>query len=323
MFKAYACVPGEQAVEITKEQVAEKLADGKSQLWVDISSPIEEHQEFLRDVMHLHPLAIEDMSHPRMLPKVEEYEGSLFLILHDIILMDKEGEERLRTYELYVFIGKNFIVTARNHRIRAVDAYHGELTTLTHLFVRGSEAVAHAILRRMIDSYFPMMDRIEAKLDEEEEQIFNSPSSRDLQRIFSLRKDIVKLRSIATQQLDVINRIALGEFEVLTPHGLLLARDLYDHLYRLSEKAASFRELTMGLLDAYLSQASNKMNETMKVLTVIATIMLPLGIVVGYYGMNFKFIPGLDHPYGWLYTLIGMGVVITSMLSYFKYRKWL
>jgi len=323
MFKAYACVPGEQAVEITKEQIAQRLADGKSQLWIDISSPIEEHQEFLKDVMKLHPLAIEDMSHPRMLPKVEEYEDNLFIILHDIVLQDKEGEERIHTYELFLFIGRNYIVTARRHRIRAVDAYQGDLATLTHLFKRGAEAVAHAILRRMIDSYFPMMDRIEAKLDEEEDQIFDSPSTRDLQRIFSLRKDIVKLRSIATQQLDVINRIALGEFEILTPHGLLLARDLYDHLYRLSEKAAGFRELTMGLLDAYLSQASNKMNEIMKVLTVIATIMLPLSIVVGYYGMNFRFIPGLDHPYGWLYTLIGMSTVIIGMLSYFKYKKWL
>ncbi len=323
MFKAYACVPGEQAIEITKDEVPERLSDGKSQLWVDISSPIEEHEEFLKDKMHLHPLAVEDLSHPRMLPKVEDYDDSIFLILHDIILLDKEGEERLKTYELYLFIGKNFIVTARRHRIRAVDAYHGEISTLTHLFTRGAEAVAHAILRRMIDSYFPMMDRIEAKLDAEEEQIFDSPSTKDLQRIFSLRKDIVKLRSIATQQLDVINRVALGEFEILTPHGLLLARDLYDHLYRLSEKAAGFRELTMGLLDAYLSQASNRMNEVMKVLTVIATIMLPLSIVVGYYGMNFKFIPGLDHPYGWLYTLIGMTVVIVGMLSYFRYKKWL
>ena len=323
MFKAYACVPGEQAVEITKEQVAEKLSDGKSQLWVDVSSPIEEHQEFLRDVMRLHPLAIEDMSHPRMLPKVEEYEGNLFIILHDIVLQDKEGEERIHTYELFLFIGRNFIVTARRHRIRAADAYHGELTTLTHLFVRGAEAVAHAILRRMIDSYFPMLDRIETKLDAAEETIFDSPSSRDLQEIFALRKDVVRLRSIATQQLDVINRMALGEFEIITPHGLLLARDLYDHLYRLSEKASSFRELTMGLLDAYLSQVNNRMNEVMKVLTVIATTMLPLSIVVGYYGMNFRFIPGLNHPYGWLYTLIGMGAVIGGMLAYFKHKRWL
>ncbi len=323
MFKAYACVPGEQAIEVTKEQVAEKLADGKSQLWVDISSPIEEHTAFLKDVMKLHPLAIEDMSHPRMLPKVEEYEGSLFVILHDIILQDKEGEEKIHTYELYIFIGKNFVVTARNHRIRAVDAYHNELVTLTHLFTRGAEAVAHAILRRMIDSYFPMMDRIESKLDDAEETIFNSPTSSDLQRIFALRKDVVKLRSIATQQLDVINRMALGEFEIITPHGLLLARDLYDHLYRFSEKTSSFRELTMGLLDAYLSQVNNRMNEVMKVLTVIATIMLPLSIVVGYWGMNFRNLPGLDHPYGWLYTLVGMGIIIMSMLSYFRYKKWL
>lgn len=323
MFKAYAFVPGESAVEISKEDVAPRLADGKSQLWIDISSPIDEHFDFFKEVMRFHPLEIEDMLHPNMLPKVEEYDGHLFLILHDIILQDKDEEERLITYELYMFMGKNFVVTARRHRIRAADFYHGQTQALTHIFGRGgAEALTHAILRRMVDSYFPMLDRVESKLDRYEDVIFNSPKPQDMQNVFALRKDIVKLRSIATQQLDVINRITLGEFEIISPHGVMLARDIYDHLYRMSEKAAGFREVTMGLLDAYLSQVNNRMNEVVKVLTIIATVMLPLGIVVGFYGMNFKFMPGLNHPYGWIFALGGMGVTIALMFTYFKIKKW-
>lgn len=323
MFKAYACVQGESAVEISKEDVASRLADGKSQLWIDISSPLDEHFDFLKDVMNFHPLEIEDMLHPSMLPKVEEYDGHLFLILHDIILQDKDKEERLITYELYMFMGKNFVVTARRHRIRAADFYHNQTQALTHIFCRGgAEALSHAILRRMVDSYFPMLDRVEAKLNEYEDVIFNSPKPQDMQNVFALRKDIVKLRSIATQQLDVINRITLGEFEIISPHGVMLARDIYDHLYRMSEKAAGFREVTMGLLDAYLSQVNNRMNEVVKVLTIIATVMLPLGIVVGFYGMNFKFMPGLNHPHGWMFTLGGMGIMIALMFTYFKFKKW-
>jgi len=323
MFKAYACIPGEAAVEIEPEEVGARLKDSKSHLWIDISSPIEEYYAFLKEVLHIHPLTIEDLSHPRMLPKVEEYDNYLFLILHDIVLRDKEGEERVLTYELYTILGKNFVVTARRHRIRAADSYQGELPVLSHLFEHGAEAVGHAILRKMVDSLFPMLDRVETKLDAAEDAIFGAPTAKDMQNVFALRKDVVKLRAIAVQQLDVINRMAIGEFKLLSPHGLLLARDIYDHLYRFSESVAGFRELIMGLLDAYLSQINNRMNEVMKVLTMIATVMLPLGIVVGFYGMNFKIMPGLFHPYGWLFTLFGMASIITVMFIFFKRKKWL
>ncbi len=324
MFKAYAYAPGETVVEISKEEVASRLSDGKSCLWIDISSPIEGHFDFLKEVMKFHPLEIEDMSHPSMLPKIEEYDNHLFLILHDIILQDKEdNEERLITYELYMFIGKNFVVTARRHRIRAADYYHGQIPALTHILSKGgAEALFHAILRRMVDSYFPMLDRIEVKLDKYEDIIFNSPSSKDMQKVFSLRKDIVRLRSIAMQQQDIINRIIIGEFDIISQHGIMLARDIYDHLYRMSEKASGFREVTMSLLDAYLSQINNRMNEVVKVLTIIATVMLPLSIVVGFYGMNFKVLPGLENPYGWILTLAGMGSIVLLMFAYFKVKKW-
>jgi magnesium transporter len=322
MLKAYAFTSGQPVVEIKKEEIAAKLEDEKTHLWIDISAPIDEHHDFLRDVMKFHHLEIEDLTHRGMLPKVEEYDNHLFLILHDIILQDRK-EDRLLTYELFMFIGKNYVLTARHNRIRAADYYHDQVSALTHIFSRGgAEAVGHAVLRKMVDSYFPMLDRVEKMLDESEDVIFDSPSPKDMQHIFSLRKDIMKLRSIATQQLDVISRITVGEFEVLSPHGMLLARDLYDHLYRVSEKAASFRDMTMGLLDAYLSQINNRMNEVVKVLTIIATIMLPLGIVVGFYGMNFRSLPGLENPHGWIYTLVGMIIVIGGMFSYFKWKKW-
>ncbi len=323
MLKAYCAVPGEQVVEIAEADVADRLADGKSSVWIDISSNVEHHMPLLRDVMRFHALAIEDLSHPRMLPKIEEYDGCLFIVLHDIVLLEKKEGERLKTHELFIFLGSNYVVTVRRHRIRAIESLYGEFKAITHLFSRGAESVCHGILRRMIDNYFPMLDRIDAKLDGMESVIFNSPRSQDMQVIFTLRKDMAKLRSIASQELDVINRLTTGEFEQITPHGMMLARDLYDHLYRVSEKAAGFRETTMGLLDAYLSQINNRMNEVVKVLTVIATIMLPLGIVVGFYGMNFKVMPGLDHPHGWIYAAGGMVLIIIGMLSYFRYRKWL
>ncbi len=323
MLKAYCAVPGGEAVEIAEADIASRLADGKSHIWLDISSNLERYVPLLRDVMHFHPLAIEDLSHPRMLPKVEEYDDSLFIVLHDIVLLDKDEGERLKSYEIFIFLGKNFVVTVRRHRIRAVESLLGEPKVLSHLFSRGAESLFHGIVRRMIDNYFPMMDRIDAKLDASERVIFNSPDSKDMQRLFTLRKDTAKLRSITAQEFDVVNRLTTGEFDQITPHGVMLARDLFDHLYRVSEKAAGFRDTIMGLLDAYLSQINNHMNEVMKVLTVIATIMLPLGIVVGFYGMNFKSMPGLNHPHGWIFTLGGMVVLIAGMLSYFRHRKWL
>lgn len=323
MFRAYCYTPDKNLTEIPKSEIEKALENDKAIVWIDIISQVEEETPFLTNVLKIHPLAIEDLSHPRMLPKVEEYDNFLFVVLHDIVLTDQDNQERLKTHELYLFLGKNFVVSIRKHRIRAVEAFIDDSHLRSHIIPRGTDVLFHAIIRRMVDNYFPMLDRFEIRLDKSEERVFNSPNPRDLQKIFILRKDIAKLRAIATQQLDVINRISLGEFETISDHGLFLARDIYDHLYRVSEKAASFREAIRAILDVYLSQTNNKISQAMKILTTIATIMLPLGIVVGFYGMNFKSMPGLSHPYGWLFTIIFMISVACGMLALFKIKRWL
>lgn len=325
MFKAYVSGANGAVVPITKDEVAAKLRDGTTPLWIDISGDFEKYQDFLKDVMRIHPLSIEDVLHTRMLPKIEEYDDYLFIILHDIILLDKVAGSGpgIKTHEIYIFLGKNYVITLHKERIRSIDSHLDSPQCLPHLFSQGAEVVMFSIIRKMIDNYFPMLERIETRLDNSEDAIFESATSKDLQGILSIRKSIAKLRSIATQQLDIINRIAIGEFKIVSPHGLLLARDIYDHLYRVSEMVSFFRETTMGLLDAYLSEINNNMNQVMKVLTVIATLLLPLGVIVGFYGMNFKRLPGLDHPYGWLYMLIGLFTIMSTMLAWFRHKKWI
>lgn len=323
MLRTQMMLPGEGIREVPAEEVAGALAGGAAHLWIDVSGEVQEHQAFLQEVLGIHPLAVEDMLAHGMLPKVEEYEGGTFFMLQDIVLLEGNEEERLRTHDLYLYIGKNFLVTAHRGRIRAVDLLHQDAAALSRLLGRGPEQLSHGILRRMVDSFFPMLDRVEAKIDESEEAIFNTPGPEDLQRVFQLRKDVVRLRSLAQQQLTVMSRVAGGEFEAISEQGIYLARDLYDHLYRFSEKASGFREEILSLLDAYLSQTNNRMNDVVRVLTMMATIMLPLSIVVGFYGMNFRTMPGLAHPYGWLLTLLGMASLITGMIFYFRHKKWL
>jgi magnesium transporter len=323
MFKAYACMPGEQAVEISSNDVSARLNDGKSNVWIDISENIEGYRDFLENTMGFHQLAIDDLSSPGLLPKVEEYDGTLFLVLNDIVIAENEDEDRVRTYQLFIFLRKNALVTIHRKRIRAIDHLIGDMTSLTRLLARGAESLSHSVMMGMVDNFFPMLTRVETKLDASEETIFKSTSMEYLQEVFKLRKDVVRLHSIAQQQLNVISRLATGEFDEISPQGVLLARDIYDHLYRLSEKVAGFREETVGILDAYLSQLNNRMNDVVKVLTMIATIMLPLSIVVGFFGMNFRIMPGLNHPYGWVFTLVFMVGLITVMILYFRHKKWI
>lgn len=323
MLRTQLLLPGEGIREIPAEEVAGRLASGAGHLWIDLSGEVQEHQAFLQETLGIHPLAVEDMMAQGMLPKVEEYEGGTFFMLQDIVLLEGNDEERLRTHDLFLYIGRNFLVTAHRGRIRAVDLLRQDAAALTRFLGKGPEQLSHAILRRMVDSFFPMLDRVEARIDESEEAIFNTPGPADLQRVFQLRKDVVRLRSLSQQQLTVMSRVAGGEFEAISDQGVYLARDLYDHLYRFSEKASGFREEILSLLDAYLSQTNNRMNDVVRVLTMMATIMLPLSIVVGFYGMNFRTMPGLSHPYGWLLTLFGMGALITGMIAYFKHKKWL
>jgi magnesium transporter len=188
---------------------------------------------------------------------------------------------------------------------------------------RGPDFLLHQILDVMFDHYFPSLDAIEDKIQLVQVEVFESPTSHTLDRIFTLKKDIMQLRRLCQPQREIVNRLGRGDFKVISDRAAVYFRDIYDNLYRIVEGSATYQDMVQSTMDAYLSSVSNRLNETMKRLTVISAILMPLTVITGIYGMNFEFMPELHSRYGY-YTVLGiMGAVTVALVWFFRKKGWI
>jgi len=206
--------------------------------------------------------------------------------------------------------------------MRSVAAVQSEVARGCQLFEKGSAGIVHALLDHLIDHYLPLMDAFDEAIDAIEIEVVTQPTQAALPKIFTLKHSLMTLRRVAVHQREILMRLSRGEFALVPPPLVPFFRDVYDHFTRVADLCDSYRELVSGALDAYLTTTSNRMNEVMKVLTAIATIMLPLSFIAGLYGMNFEHMPELKWHYGYPFVLSLMAAVAVSMLAYFKRRRW-
>jgi magnesium transporter len=187
----------------------------------------------------------------------------------------------------------------------------------------GLDFLLYSILDIVVGHYHPVLDTIEDDLDQLEEIIFQNPQPVVLRQILSVKRTLMRLKRTIFPQREVINHLARNEYEFVTQKTQFYFRDVYDMLYRMAEMTESFRDVSNALVETYLSTVSNRLNETMKVLTLLATIFMPLTVITGVYGMNFSNMPELRWHYGYFGVLGLMAVVTAAMLGYFKWKKWL
>jgi magnesium transporter len=295
------------------------LLQTNARLWIETTDGDRELATFFEQVMKLHPLAIEDILQDRPSPKVEDYGDYLYVVAHAPC---KVGGE-LRTYEVDLVWSKNWIVTHRHGEVAAITQLREELGRNPRALERGPAFIAHGVLDRMVDSYLPIVDAWDDEVDDIETEVVENPSRKVLQHIFDLKRSLQRMRRVALHQREVLHRLSRGEFELVPPKALPFYRDIYDHFLRVVDLADSYRDLLSGALDAYLSVVSNRMNEVMKTLTLVATILLPLTFIVGVYGMNFEHMPELHWKYGYLYVWIVLIGVSLSMVWLFRRRGWI
>jgi magnesium transporter len=194
---------------------------------------------------------------------------------------------------------------------------------LVSSFPKGVDFLIQQVLDLLFEHYFPNLDAIEDKVQLVQVEVFENPTRETLDRIFALKKDVLQLRRICAPQREIVNRLARGEFKVVSPRAAVYFRDIYDNLYRIVEASFSYQDIVQSLLDAYLSAVSNRLNETMKRLTVIGAIMAALTVITGVYGMNFEFMPELHWKFGYAFVW-GMMLVVTGVLYYwFKKKDWI
>jgi magnesium transporter len=291
-------------------------------LWVDLAAPSIPESLILSDTFRFHPLSVEDAMSAVQYPKVEAYDGYLYLILHGI---DFHGDRHsFETHDVDFFLGRNFLVTVHDGHSQSIIDLRDHATRNPKILGEGPVPLLYRIVDSMVDHYRPEIEKLEDRLDELEKAIFGMPDQALVRRILDEKRQVASLRRIVTPQRDVVARLSRREFIDISTEMSFRFRDVYDHLVRIADDAMLFQDRITGMLDAHLSNVNNRLNEVMKVLTVVATIFMPLTLLTGVFGMNVPLprFPGGDAMQFWWLSAI-MAVVVVAMLTVFRRNRWI
>lgn len=291
-------------------------------VWVDLDSPTPEEGRVLNDVFRFHELAVEDALSATHHPKIEAYGDYLYLILHGIDF--SAAEHCFRTRDVDFFLGQQYLVTVHPGVSRSIGKVSGACVRDSRVMSEGPGMLLYRIVDTMVDNYRPEVEKLEARLDELEDEVFDKPNPELARRILIFKKDVSSLRQVVLPQRDAVGRLARREFTLITEPLAYRFRDVHDHLVRLSDEAMFFQDRITSILDAHLSSVSNQLNSVMKVLTIIATLFMPLTVLTGMWGMNVPLphLPGGDPAQFWWVA----GIMVTlsvGMLWYFRKRGWI
>jgi magnesium transporter len=291
-------------------------------VWVDLDSPTPAEARVLSDVFRFHDLAVEDALSETHHPKIESYGDHLYLILHGIDF--SAAEHCFRTKDVDFFLGEQFLVTVHPGVSRSIGKVSGACVRDSRVMAEGPGMLLYRIVDTMVDNYRPEVEKLQQRLDELETEVFESPQPELARRILNFKKDVSSLRRIVLPQRDAVGRLARREFSLVGEQLAYRFRDVHDHLVRLSDESMFFQDRITSILDAHLSSVSNQLNAVMKVLTIIATLFMPLTVLTGMWGMNVTLphLPGGDAAQFWWVAGI-MLVLSVSMLAYFHKRGWI
>jgi magnesium transporter len=320
--------------KLSMKELCPALSEKSGVIWVDLENPMEaEDETVLVSLCDFHPLAIEDCQRGRdevgHLPKVEDLGDYLFVIFNPVEgVMPADGGEsmfhlEIRTSQLSAFLKDRLLVTHHYKPLRSINHAAQLCEKNPHTLGRGPDFLFHIIIDDLVDNYTPILDRLDDAIDTMEDQVFQQPTQETMMHILQLRRNIMTIRRVAVYQREMLNRLSRGEFELIAPAEIIYYRNVYDHLVRMTDLSDSYRDVVSSLLDAYLSVTSNRLNQVMKVLTIISTIFLPLSVITGFFGMNFKYLPIAEWEHGVLMTGAMMILVAGGMLLLFKRNRWI
>jgi magnesium transporter len=313
-----------EEADTSLERVAELRGQYKV-LWIDISglsdvSAIEQ----LGEHFNLHRLALEDVFNVHQRPKCDEFDDHLFLVAR----MAERGKH-LETEQLVAFLGKDFLITVQEHPGDCFDPIRKRIKDKRGRIRRaGNDYLFYALLDAIIDDYFPVLEELGDTLDAIEDRVIAKPHPQHVRELHDLKRDLLVLRRAVWPHREMINSILRDENQLFEERTRLYLRDGYDHTIQLMDIIETYREIASGLVDVYISSMSAKLNEIMKVLTVIATIFMPLGFIASYFGMNFDTkspwnMPELGWRFGYIYAVVLMLLSAAGMLWYFARNGWI
>ena len=296
------------------------IIDKPGLLWLDLDAPMSTVLDELAARYGWHELAVEDCRHATQLAKADYYEGYTFIIINSTHYTELPCELRVR--EIDVFLGPDYIVTVHYNESLSIKQIEQWLATnVVHL--ERPDQVLHSIIDIVVDRYLPTLESIGDTIDKVQDELLISPEAHLLQTIFELKRGMLQFRRAVSSQRELLNLLIRDDTQMISKDMRIYFRDVYDHAVRAMDMLETYRDLLTGGLDIYLTQMANRTNDIVKGLTILATIMLPLTLVTGYFGMNFEYIPLLKDPNGIWYTTAALIVISVSMLVYFKFKKWI
>jgi magnesium transporter len=309
-----------ETADPTDAQIRDARA-GSAVVWLNIDGVGDaDTVRRMGDLFGLHPLVMEDIMHTNQRPKLDVFEGSLYIVIRMLIAKPDE----VASEQVSLVLGPGFLLTFQETPGDVFDPVRarirgGKGPIRTH----GADYLTYALLDCLVDEYFVILERYSDAADEMEDDLVANPDPAMLQRLHRIKQDLMRVRKSVWPLREVIGTLERGDLPQVSPAIRLYLRDLYDHTVRVIETVESLRDVIGGMLDVYLSSVSNRMNEVMKVLTVMSAIFIPITFLASIYGMNFNNMPELQSPYGY-YGLLGtMAVIAGGLALYFRRKRWL
>ena len=317
-------VPGGAVREATLEELPKLLTQPARIVWVDLHAPTAEEAAVLLRVFRFHPVAVEDALEDNTHPKVDDYGEYLYVVLHGLLNETLTESGEVEMHEVDFFLGKNYLVSHHEQLSKSVEHVWERVKRQPEFFVNGPDFIFQKIVESMIDRYMPLIEAFDERIDTLEDLVFTGKAGPHvLETIFGFKRTSLKLRRTVHPQREVIRNLSAGQYALITREAQILLRDVYDHLFTVAELIESYRDLLSGALDAHLSVTGLKMNEIMKTLTIITTILMPIAVLSGIYGMNFEYIPFTSHWWGFFFVTAIMMSLGGCMVFFVIRRRWL
>jgi magnesium transporter len=270
----------------------------------------------------LHGLVLEDIANTKQRPKIEEFDEYIFIAMKMITFDEKERE--LAAEHVSLVIGQRYVLAFLENKgdvfepvRQRIASGKGRIRKMT------SDYLAYALMDAIVDNYFTALEDIGDQIDEVEEEVVEAPTVNTLRTVHMLKRELIYLRRSVWPMREVVNTLLRDESELVRDETRIYLRDLYDHTIHVIDTVETMRDIVAGMLEVYLSSVSNKLNQVMKVLTVMSSIFIPLTFVAGVYGMNFKYMPELEWSYGYPAIMLGMLAVAVALLAVFRRKEWL
>jgi len=312
-----------------EERVAETIEEcmvylGKPTMtWINIDGLQEvNYIEQIGQCFHIHPLTLESILNTTQRPKIEYFPNYIYIALKMISWDEKEQETNMEHISLILM--QNMVLSFQEREGDVFNTIRERIRNMNGKIRQNSvDYLVYALIDTIVDQYFVILEKLGEKTELLEDVLINQPSPQNLQVIHQTKRNLIYLRNAVWPLREVINKLEKEETVLIQKDTKLFLRDVYDHTIQVIETIEALRDMVSGLLDIYLSSISNKMNEVMKVLTIIATIFIPLTFLAGIYGMNFHYMPELSWRWGYPVTLLAMFLIGLGMYFFFKKKKWL